>query len=297
MAKHKYQGKKESASLTPTAAVTPKKGKKGATAVAQEKEPTAKKTFTNKQKIIVICLCVVLALALVAGIVVVSLYATGAFEKEGAALRVRDADNGFKKYYVTGEGYPGTYAVMTLNDGEKDYEIEILLLAEYAPKTVNNFIQYAEENFYDGTVIHRIVPGTYTFQGGGYVYQDSSYTKKVATHDPVVGEFRNNTSGNYSYNTISHFAGSISMARQGAAASSTKAVKESAYNSATSEFFISWNNYPTWDGDYAAFGFIVDNEDVRAIKEIAEKAELEDERPTSPITVTKVTIKSIPESK
>lgn len=255
----------------------------------------ATKSFSKKQKAVVVCLLCVIALALAAGAVVLSLYLTGAFEKETAALKVRDADNGFKKYYVTGGTYPGTYAVMTLTDGEKEYEIEILLMKDYAPITVNNFIQYVEDGFYDGTVIHRIVPDTYTFQGGGYTYDNGSYVRKVTTKDAIKGEFRNNTSGKYDYNIISHFAGSISMARQGASASSTKTVKEGAYNSATSEFFISWNNYPAWDGDYAAFGFIVDSEDVRAIQAIALNANLEDERPETPITVTKMIIKNIPE--
>lgn len=255
-----------------------------------------KKEITKQQKIIIICLAIVIALAIIAGVVVLSLYLTGTFEKEQATLKTRDADNGFKKYYVTGGTVEGTYAVMTLNDGEKDYEIEILLLPEYAPKTVNNFIQYAEEEFYDGTVIHRIVPENYTFQGGGYTYTDGKYNKKPSTHDAIVGEFRNNTSGDYSKNTISHFAGTISMARQGAQSTATKTVKEAAYNSATSEFFISWNNAPMWDGDYAAFGFIVDSEDVRAIKTIAENAKLTDEKPDSPITITQIRIKKLPEN-
>ena len=281
MAKNKYSNKRSA----------PAKTAETAPGVQPEKK------FTKKQKTIVICLVVVIALALVAGVVVVSLYATGAFEKEGATLHSRDVDNGFKKYFVTGGTYPGTYAVMTLNDGEKDYVIEILLMPEYAPKTVNNFIQYAEEGFYEGTVIHRIVPDTYTFQGGGYTYADGKYSKKTATHDAIVGEIKNNTSGNYEKNTISHFAGSISMARQGANASSSKQTKDAAYNSATSEFFLSWKNYPSWDGDYAAFGFIVDSEDVQAIKTLGETTEIDESGyPLSALTITKVEIKVVPEN-
>ena len=67
-------------------------------------------------------------------------------------------------------------------------------------------------------------------------------------------------------------------------------------NSATSEFFISWENYPTWDGDYAAFGFLVDNADVQAVKNMALNAKLNSNgQPRKPITITKVEIKDLPE--
>lgn len=255
----------------------------GGKVVAKTKE---KQPLTKKNKIIILVLSIVIALGVIAGVVMGILYGVGAFEKKVPTLHEKDAANGFKRYYVTGGTYPGTYAVMTINDGEKDYEIEILLMKDLAPITVNNFIQYVEEGFYDGTVIHRIVPDTYTFQGGGKTYQNGKYVSKSGTHDAIKGEFLKNLTAEpedkYAYNILSHFAGTISMAR-------TNNV-----NSATSEFFISWNNYPAWDGNYAAFGFIVDVEDVLAIKKMGETAQTdEDEQPKSPITITKIEIKEV----
>lgn len=247
---------------------------------------TGKKEFTKKEKRIITAIIAVIVAAVIAAVTVVGLYFGGVFdEEETAYLRTRDADKGFKKHYVTGGVYPGTYAIMTINDGTDDYVLEFLLMPEYAPITVNNFILYAEEGFYEGTVIHRIVTSSYTFQGGGYTYDaESGYTAKKATRDAINGEFASNPTGDYSYNKLSHFAGTISMAR-----TTNK-------NSATSEFFISWENYPTWDGDYAAFGFLVDNADVRTVKKIALAAQTDTNgRPKKPITITKVEIKDLPE--
>ena len=248
---------------------------------------TTKKEFTKKEKRIITAIIAIIVIAVIAAVTVVGLYFGGVFEEEEiATLRTRDADKGFKKHYISGNGvYPGTYAAMTITDGEKEYVLEFLLMEEYAPITVENFIAYAEEGFYDGTVIHRIVTSTYTFQGGGYTYdEEGKYVEKKATRDPIKGEFSSNPTGDYSYNKLSHFAGTISMAR-----TNNK-------NSATSEVFISWKNYPGWDGDYAAFGFLVDNADVQAVKEIALAAQTNsNDRPNKPITVTKVEIKRLPE--
>lgn len=245
-----------------------------------------KREFTKKEKRIITAIIAVIVIAVIAAVTVVGLYFGGVFdEKESPFLWTRDADKGYKKHYVTGGVYPGTYAIMTLNDGETDYALEFLLMDNYAPITVENFVTYANEGFYDGTVIHRIVTSTYTFQGGGYTYDaEGGYKTKKATHDAIRGEFASNPTGNYSYNKLSHFAGTISMAR-----TTNK-------NSATSEFFISWENYPTWDGDYAAFGFLVDNADVQAVKNMALNAKLNSNgQPRKPITITKVEIKDLPE--
>ena len=256
--------------------VTPQKAVKPV-----ETAKTEKKTMSKKTKTLVVMFSVVIALAVVAGIVLISLNAAGVFEKEKPTLWMRDAANGYKKHYVTGGTLPGTYAVMTVECGEKKVDAEILLMKNYAPITVNNFIAYAEEGFYDGTVIHRIVPETFTFQGGGYVYNEETgkYVSKSATRDAIRGEFASNPTGEYDYNKLSHFAGTISMART------------NDKNSATSQFFISYGNYPAWDGDYAAFGFIVDSEDVKAIKEIAESVQLDASGyPKTPVKITKVKI-------
>lgn len=241
-----------------------------------------KKTISKKEKIIIRILIAVIALGVVAGIVVGALYGAGVFEKETPTLQVKDAEKGFKKYYVSGGTLPGLYAVMTINDGQKDYDLEILLMKDLAPITVNNFIRYAEDGFYNGTAFHRIVPSTYTFQGGGFTYENGTYTQKTATYDAIRGEFASNPTGEYDYNVLSHFAGTISMARA------------NDKNSATSQFFFSWASFPGWDGDYAAFGFLVNKEDVLTLKRLGENAQTnENDQPISPITITKVEIKEI----
>lgn len=245
------------------------------------KEPGGREIKNKKpiNKKVLLSVAIVAAAIIIACIVVLSLWRAGAFEKEEAVLYTHDVQGGFKEYYIEGENYPGTYAVMTVTDGTNTVEAEIYLLENLAPITVDNFISYAKEGFYDGTAIHRIVDSTYTFQGGSYVYSEERYIKKENDKNAIVGEFKNNISGDYDYNRISHFAGSISMART------------SVENSATSGFFISWEDYSKWDGDYAAFGFIVDKEDIEAIKEMATKVEKDaDGFPDSPITVTKIEI-------
>lgn len=239
-----------------------------------------KKPISKKEKTVIWILSVVIALGVIAGVVLGALYGAGAFEKETPTLHVKSAENGYKKYYVTGERVPGVYAVMTITDGTETYDLDILLMKDLAPITVNNFIRYAEDGFYDGTAFHRIVPTTYTFQGGGFTYEkETGYKEKKATYDAIRGEFASNPTGEYEYNILSHFAGTISMART------------NDKNSATSQFFFSWASYPAWDGDYAAFGFLVDLEDVLVLKRLGENAKTdENDRPISPITITKVEI-------
>ena len=254
-------------------------------------EKTEKK-ITKKQKTIIIVLSAAVAALLIAGIVILSLALTVGLGKksEDGVLRMRDVGNGFKKFYVEGGTYPGLYAVMTIQSGEVERDVEILLLPEYAPITVNNFIQYVNEGFYDGTVFHRIVDGSTAFQGGGYTYEANdegvySYKAKTGMHDAIKGEFKNGT-GDYAYNIISHFAGTISMARA------------NDKNSATSGFFFIWDKCTSYDGDYAAFGFIVDPDDVAFIKSeaLAAKATATTSsdgsyiNPNPAITVTKVEI-------
>lgn len=237
----------------------------------KEKKPINKK--------VLIAVAVVASVIIVACIVTLSLWGAGVFESKEAVFYTRDVQEGFKEYYIEGENYPGKYAVMTVTDGKKTIEAEIYLYEKIAPITVDNFVSYAKDGFYDGTVIHRIVDNTYTFQGGTYVYSEERYVVKENKENPIVGEFKNNISGDYDYNKISHFAGSISMART------------NDNNSATSGFFISWEDYPQWDGDYAAFGFIVDKEDVAGIKEMAESVGKDSNGfPDSPITITKIEI-------
>ena len=75
------------------------------------------------------------------------------------------------------EGNP--MVVMTTNMGK----IEIELYAKEAPISVENFLRYVDEKFFDGTVFHRVIKG-FMIQGGGF---DAAMTKKE-THDPIKNE-------------------------------------------------------------------------------------------------------------
>ena len=120
------------------------------------------------------------------------------------------------------------------------------LYPDVAPETVNNFIKLAKEGFYTGLIFHRVIPG-FMIQGGG---MDKNFTPKEAT--PIKGEF---TSNGFK-NDLKHTRGVISMART------------SDPNSASSQFFIMHQDYPSLDGQYAAFGKIT--EGLEVIDKIAE---------------------------
>ncbi len=119
----------------------------------------------------------------------------------------------------------------------KDYgTIAVELDATSAPLTVKNFIELAKAGFYDGTKFHRIIKD-FMVQGG------APTDEWVASHGQpsnIVGEFLVNGRTN----NIKHTRGTISMARA------------DAYNSGSSQFFICQVDYPSLDGQYAAFGHV-----------------------------------------
>ena len=121
-------------------------------------------------------------------------------------------------------------------------KIVIELDAEKAPKSVQNFLQYAKDGFYSGTVFHRVIDG-FMIQGGGF-------TKDMAqkpTGKPVENEAKNG---------LKNERGSIAMART------------QDPHSATAQFFINHRDnapldYPSRDGwGYAVFGKVTQGLDV-----------------------------------
>lgn len=123
----------------------------------------------------------------------------------------------------------------------KDYGVVVLKLdGEAAPKTVDNFVQLVEDNFYDGLTFHRVMED-FMIQGGCPKGNGTGDSGKY-----IVGEF----SANKFENPIEHKRGVISMARG------------DDYNSASCQFFICNADYPSLDGKYAAFGYVVEGMDV-----------------------------------
>ena len=115
------------------------------------------------------------------------------------------------------------------------------LYPEMAPLTVANFLKLARENFFDGLIFHRVIRG-FMLQGGGY---NEQMEEKHA--DAIRGEFAAN---GFKQNTLKHGRGVLSMART------------SDPNSASSQFFIMHAPAPYLDGQYAAFGKVIEGDAV-----------------------------------
>jgi len=114
------------------------------------------------------------------------------------------------------------------------------LYPETAPITVQNFIDLASKGFYNGLIFHRVIPG-FMIQGG-----DPQGTGVGGPGYCIKGEF----SANGFRNDLKHTRGVLSMAR---------AMDP---DSAGSQFFIMHEDYPSLDGQYAAFGKLIEGIEV-----------------------------------
>ena len=142
------------------------------------------------------------------------------------------------------------------------------LYPEIAPNTVNNFISLVKKGFYDGVIFHRVIPG-FMIQGGdpdGRGTGGPGYT--------IRGEF----TANGFKNPLLHARGVLSMART------------MAPNSAGSQFFIMHEDAPHLDGQYAAFGKIIEGLDV--VDRIANTRVDYNDKPRVPQVMKKVTVET-----
>ena len=114
------------------------------------------------------------------------------------------------------------------------------LYPQVAPNTVNNFISLVNKGFYDGLIFHRVING-FMIQGG-----DPEGTGMGGPGYGIKGEFAQNGFAN----DLKHTAGVLSMARS------------MMPNSAGSQFFIMHKAAPHLDGEYAAFGKVIEGMDV-----------------------------------
>lgn len=123
----------------------------------------------------------------------------------------------------------------------RDYgTITVELDGDAAPITVENFLKLANEGFYDGLTFHRIITG-FMIQGG-----DPLGTGMGGAEEKIKGEFALNGVEN----SLSHTRGAISMARA------------TAYDSASSQFFIVHQDSVGLDGKYACFGYVTEGMEV-----------------------------------
>lgn len=153
--------------------------------------------------------------------------------------------------------------VIEMENGKK---IKLELYPEKAPITVANFEKLVKDGFYDGLTFHRIIKD-FMIQGGDPKGDGSGGPK-----ERIKGEFLSNGVPN----DIKHVRGVISMAR--------------AMNpdSAGSQFFIMHKDAPHLDGNYAAFGKVV--EGIETVDEIAEVETGYGDRPIKPVVIKKIYI-------
>jgi len=153
-------------------------------------------------------------------------------------------------------------------------EILIELDAAKAPVTVENFLAYAREGFYEGTIFHRVIKG-FMVQGGGM----TADMKQKATRDPIKNEAGNG---------LKNKTGTIAMARTQAVDSATA---QFFINTADNKFLDHGGSSPAVFG-YAVFGKVVDGMDaVWAIEQAATgNAGMHQDVPKEPITINKVTV-------
>ena len=135
--------------------------------------------------------------------------------------------------------------------GDHEGKIDLELYPDKAPITVKNFLSLVDRKYYDGVVFHRIIKNFMIQTGGYYVLNDSLYEKENVPS--IKGEF----SANGVPNDLLHTAGVISMARTN--------IKDSA----SSQFFICSVDTPHLDGQYAAFGKVIDSDSMNEVIKIS----------------------------
>ena len=150
--------------------------------------------------------------------------------------------------------------------------IKAELYPEVAPNTVNNFLNLVNKGFYNGLIFHRVIPG-FMIQGGcpnGNGMGGPGYS--------IRGEF----SHNGVQNSLKHDRGVLSMAR---------AMNP---NSAGSQFFIMVEKAPHLEGEYAAFGKVIEGMDV--VNTIAEVRTDYSDRPMKEQKIKSITAETFGET-
>lgn len=142
------------------------------------------------------------------------------------------------------------------------------LYPEIAPVSVNNFVNLVSKGFYDGLIFHRIIAG-FMIQGG-----DPEGSGMGGPGYSIKGEF----SSNGFKNDLKHTKGVLSMARS------------MRPDSAGSQFFIMHQDAPHLDGDYAAFGKLIEGTDV--LDKIATVDTDWNDRPRQPQIMKSVTVET-----
>ncbi len=140
-------------------------------------------------------------------------------------------------------------------------DIKAELYPDVAPATVENFVKLAGSGFYNGLTFHRIIPG-FMIQGG-----DPEGTGMGGPGYSIKGEF----STNGFPNPLNHTRGVLSMARS------------MMPDSAGSQFFIMHEDAPHLDGNYAAFGKVI--EGIEVVDKVASVKTDYNDKPLEPVVI------------
>ena len=159
-------------------------------------------------------------------------------------------------------------AIISMENGGR---IVVALDPDQAPITAANFVKLVNGHFYDGLIFHRVIPG-FMIQGGC-----PDGTGMGGPGYQIKGEF----SGNGVTNNLKHDRGVISMAR---------AMDP---NSAGSQFFIMHQKSPHLDGQYAAFGKVI--EGMSVVDEIAQVKTGRQDRPVNEQRILSIVIETTAE--
>lgn len=149
---------------------------------------------------------------------------------------------------------------------EDDQEMILELFPKIAPNTVANFVSLINDGFYDGLIFHRVIPN-FMIQGG-----DPQGNGSGGPGYSISGEFTNNDFEN----EIKHERGVISMARS------------KSPNSAGSQFFIMQDSAEYLDGDYAAFGKVL--EGIHVVDHIAYLKRDKSDKPLEDFKIKSITV-------
>ena len=150
---------------------------------------------------------------------------------------------------------------------ENGHTFKAELYPELAPESVGNFVELVKSGFYDGLIFHRVIPG-FMIQGG-----DPTGTGMGGPGYSIKGEFSAN---GFKKNTLKHTRGVLSMARS--------MMKDSA----GSQFFVMHADAPHLDGQYAAFGKVI--EGIEVVDQIAATPTDRSDRPKTEQRMLRVTV-------
>jgi peptidyl-prolyl cis-trans isomerase B (cyclophilin B) len=142
---------------------------------------------------------------------------------------------------------------------------KVTLDGESAPKTVENFVKLAKDNFYNGLKFHRVIPN-FVIQGG-----DPSGDGTGGPGYTIPAEIK-----------LKHTKGAIATARTGDQVNPTRA-------SSGSQFYVALQDLPTLDGQYTVFGYVTEGMDVVSKIGLV-PTDPENDMPLKEVTIIKVTI-------